>query len=236
MTGEDGSGYSADYYQANGSDRDRVALRWYAALVDRFAPAGPALDFGCGPGWMMRRMSRTRSCDGLDISAYSRHAARHLNPGSTVYATAAAVPDEAYAAVSAIHVLEHLPALEVPSALDDLVRMLVPGGTLLVVTPDSGGRAARIQGAKWRALSDPTHINLQGHAQWRAALVDAGLTIVAEGADGLWDPPYGNWLVDRLRLAPIAAQVVLGRVLLRPGSGESCVLAAAKPGPGASRS
>ena len=222
------SQYSAEYYEANGSDGDRIALRWYAALINRHAPAGPVLDFGCGPGWMIRRMRMSRPCDGLEVSAYSREEALRRNPGSVVFTSLSEVTSATYAAVSAIHVLEHIGPDQVGHTVSELVRMLKPGGVMLVVTPDLTGRAAALRGPQWRALSDPTHVNLRGHEDWRAELREAGLRIMAEGTDGLWDPPYGNWIRDRIMLAPIATQVLAGRLLLAPGSGESSVLVAGK--------
>jgi SAM-dependent methyltransferase len=49
------------------------------------------------------------------------------------------VPDDDFDRVLAIHVLEHLPDL--PSALDEIQRVLKPGGLLSVVIPCEGGLA-----------------------------------------------------------------------------------------------
>jgi SAM-dependent methyltransferase len=49
------------------------------------------------------------------------------------------IPDDFFDRVLAIHVLEHLPKL--PSALDNIHRMLRPGGCLSVVIPCEGGAA-----------------------------------------------------------------------------------------------
>lgn len=220
------SNYDAVYYENNGSGGDRIALRWYAQLIEKHAPPGRALDFGSGPGWMVRRMGMTRSCDGVEISEYSRQACKSLNPHAGVFGSTGEIPDGRYAAVSAIHVLEHITEAEVATTLREIRRILVPRGVLLMVTPDSDGRASRIRGGQWRALTDPTHINLQGHSFWRRSLISAGFEILQEGSDGLWDPPYTNWLVDRLRLPRIAVDVLRGGLTIRPGQGESYVAVA----------
>jgi ubiquinone/menaquinone biosynthesis C-methylase UbiE len=47
------------------------------------------------------------------------------------------VPEQFFDRIIAIHVLEHLTNL--PKALDELVRVLAPGGRLSVVIPCEGG-------------------------------------------------------------------------------------------------
>lgn len=218
--------YSADYYEANEQDGDRIALRWYASLVDRYAPPGRALDFGCGTGWLVRRLMARRSADGLERSTYALAEASRNNPSARFFVDAADVPSETYAAITCIHVVEHVPEEGLAQLFADWRRVLKPGGVVLVVTPDSGGRAKRIQGDSWRGFDDPTHITLRSHEYWEAALDEAGFDVIAAGSDGLWDPPYTNWVADHVRLLPIALQVVTGTLLERPGSGESAVIVA----------
>lgn len=220
--------YSVDYYSSNGSDGDRIALGWYAGLIKAAAPSGPVLDFGCGTGWLIHRLGRFTSADGIEPAVFPREASRKLNPKSMLYQDLDEAPKGFYGAISAIHVLEHIPDQQVPGTLNSLAGLLRQDGILFLVTPDAGGRAARITGGNWRALEDPTHINLRPHGYWRAQLIRAGFSMISEGTDGLWDPPYTNWMADRLRLMPIALQVMSRRMLLRPGGGESAVMIAAK--------
>lgn len=44
-------------------------------------------------------------------------------------------------------------------------------------TPDQIGRSATTIGPQWRALTDPTHINLRGHDAWRYELRRAGFSV-----------------------------------------------------------
>ena len=92
------------------------------------------------------------------------------------------------------------------------------------MTPDLGGAAHALCGERWIAFTDPTHINLKTHAQWRAFFEGEGFEIVREGSDGLWNNPYAKLpaVLDRIRYSlPMAAQFLSGRLFLRPGSGES---------------
>lgn len=63
--------YDEAYYQANGQYGDRPALRFYVRLVRRYLGAGPYLDFGCGTGHLLRRLSRIGSATGFEISPFS---------------------------------------------------------------------------------------------------------------------------------------------------------------------
>ena len=75
-------------------------------------------------------------------------------------------------------------------------------------------------------FADPTHINLKPHAQWREFLTGRGFVVEREGTDGLWDVPYSRLpkLLDAARYAvPSFAQFVSGRLVLRPGTGESSI-------------
>lgn len=218
--------YEADYYEANEQDGDRIALRWYAALVKRYATPGRVLDFGCGTGWLVKRLATSGSADGLESSAYALAEAAGNNTSSRFFADVSEVPSATYAALSCIHVVEHVPEGALPELFTQWRRILKPGGVVLVVTPDAGGRGAQIRGDKWRGFDDPTHITLRSHEYWTQALKRSGFDVIAEGSDGLWDPPYGNWLVDRMRLLPIAGQVLAGRILEKPGAGESAVIVA----------
>jgi SAM-dependent methyltransferase len=223
--------YDAAYYLANGQAGDRPALRWYARLVrryctpDRGAP-GPYLDFGCGTGHLLRRLAEQGPAAGLEVSAWSAAAARVTAPGCTVYERSEDLPDAGFAALVAVHVLEHLDDATVAATLATWHRVLRPGGCALVATPDAGGRGRLRSGGRWVGFRDPTHVNLKPHAQWRALLVANGFEIVREGSDGLWDVPYGRLPLPvdaAVHAGPALAQFLAGRLFLPPGSGESSV-------------
>lgn len=224
--------YDEAYYQFNGQIGDRPALRWYVRLVRRYLGDGPYLDFGCGTGHLVRRLSAVAPAAGFEVSEFSARTARSTAPGCPVYTAMEDIPDAHFGGLTAIHVLEHLEDAQVAAALATWRRVLRPGGRALVVVPDPGGRAHALTGPDWAGFSDPTHINLKPHAGWREVLIGAGWTIVREGSDGLWNVPYRRLpkLVDAgLHAGPALAQFLAGRLFLRPGTGESGVFVVQRP-------
>jgi SAM-dependent methyltransferase len=229
--------FGADYYRDNGQAGDRPALRWYARLVRRYCTpdrgeAGPYLDFGCGTGHLLRRLAARGSAAGFEVSPWAAGAARATAPGTVVYEHLADLPTGAFGAVVAVHVVEHLDDEAVAAALAAWRRVLVPGGRVLVATPDPAGRGHALSGARWVGFADPTHVNLKSHTQWRELLGVHGFTVLRESSDGLWNVPYTRtpWPGDAVRAAPAFVQYLAGRLVLPPGAGESAVLVAERSG------
>ena len=212
-TGED---YDADYYAANGQAGDRPALRLYTRLVARYTDGGPYLDFGCGTGHLVRRLSALGPAWGVELSQWSARTARENAPGSTVTTSVDELPTAGFGALTAIHVLEHLDDATAADVLATWRRVLRPGGHALVVMPDPAGRGRRLAGGAWMGFADPTHINLKPHREWAAFLREHGFVVEREGTDGLWDVPYSRLprLLDAARYAvPAFVQFLAGRLL-----------------------
>ncbi len=221
--------YDSGYYRANGQAGDRPALRWYARLARRYGGRGPYLDFGCGTGHLLRRLSALGPAAGFEVSPWSAAAARATAPGTTVYERLDDLPTGGFAVVVAVHVVEHLDDAAAATALAAWHRALRPGGRALVVTPDPAGRGRALSGSRWVGFADVTHVNLKPHGQWRELLAAHGFDVVREGSDGLWNVPYRRLPrpVDAaLHAGPALAQYLAGRLFLPPGSGESAVLVA----------
>jgi SAM-dependent methyltransferase len=217
--------YDEDYYRANGQLGDRPALAYYVRLVRRYIGAGPYLDFGCGTGHLLRRLSQVGEVAGFEISEFSADRARNTASCSVV-TSMDELPSNTFGGITAIHVLEHLDDDLASSVLQTWRRVLGPGGRVLAVMPDPGGKARRMLGERWGGFDDPTHINLKPHRVWREFISDRGFEVVHQGTDGLWNPPYSALprLVDAgLHSVPAFGQYMAGRIVLRPGHGESSI-------------
>ena len=174
----------------------------------------------------MRHLHGLADASGFEVSQYSAAVGRRNAPGCTIYTDIAEIPDASFGGITAIHVLEHLSDELAEQSIDTWQRVLRPHGRALVVMPDPAGRARKLAREAWNGFSDPTHINLKPHAQWRAFLEARGLRVLKEGSDGMWNVPYGRLpkILDAgLRAGPALAQFLSGRLFLRPGSGESSI-------------
>jgi O-antigen chain-terminating methyltransferase len=103
------------------------------------------------------------------------------------------LPDHSLAAVSAFHVIEHMPFATLVDVLDEILRVLEPGGLLTVETPNVANLAV---GAASFHL-DPTHV-LPIHPSLLETLfdaqgyVDVKLEYLHPGAAPLPPPPSGR--------------------------------------------
>jgi SAM-dependent methyltransferase len=120
--------------------QDRIdrwpAIAAYKRIVDdRIGTARPVLDVGCGTGFDLARIGRGGV--GVDRSSTMVRRARQSSPAVAI-ADAAALPfpDRTFAGVRADRVLQHLPEPE--RALDELARVVRPGGVVAVADPDQG--------------------------------------------------------------------------------------------------
>jgi ubiquinone/menaquinone biosynthesis C-methylase UbiE len=109
-------------------------------LLDRFAEsvrhAGVACDLGCGPGHVARYLHARgiRVC-GMDLSPGMIQCARRLNQGIEFYLgdmRALPVKDNAWAGIAAFYAIVNLPSDDLKQALHEMMRVLVPGGRLLL--------------------------------------------------------------------------------------------------------
>jgi 2-polyprenyl-3-methyl-5-hydroxy-6-metoxy-1,4-benzoquinol methylase len=153
--------------------RDEVYIAEEAArrvtfrrLLDRVNESGEplrVLDVGCGPGLLLDEARRRGwRAHGVDLSAWAVEQARARGIDA-LHGTLedAAFPAAHFDAVFMVDVLEHLP--DPVGTLLEATRVLRPGGSLCVVTPDASSAAARLLGSRWWGML-PGHIVLFPHA------------------------------------------------------------------------
>src|SRR5512135_123886 len=112
---------------------DRQLLDRLAASVEE---GGLICDLGCGPGQIAHYLHEHGArVIGVDLSLQMIELARQLNPGLEFKQgnmQALDVEDEAWAGIAAFYSLIHIPREEVVMVLQELKRVLRPGGLLLV--------------------------------------------------------------------------------------------------------
>lgn len=171
--------FDTDYFARLAAARDH----WWVRGMQDAAEAllGPAtgelrvLDAGCGTGanllWAAD-LTRTRPLHGADLVPEAVGVARRAtgDVAELVTASTTALPyaDASFDLVLSVDVLQHLPDAAATQALQELTRVLAPGGRLLVRTNAAFGRRHVPQREDWRLYSPAT---------LTAALQAAGLRV-----------------------------------------------------------
>lgn len=138
---------------------DHAAESYADFILRKLArPGDRMLDYGAGSGALVAALrNRGIDCSGVEFAAGARQYSL-AQRGIALEPDLAAVPDAACHAVSMIEVIEHL--TDLTSTLRELYRVLVPGGKLLVTTPDRNGLRARLEKGQWREARKKYHLFL----------------------------------------------------------------------------
>ncbi len=227
------SRYSEHYYAEHGLEQDRIALWFYARMVHRLRPrGGRLLDFGCGTGNLLRRLSEHFEAYGYDASPAARALSRVVAPDAVVLEEWGSVEQNSLDVIVSLHTLEHLK--QPRTAVETLAKKLAPGGLFLFVVPNPGGFGRRLKQRDWFAYRDPTHCSILSRGEWVMMVRRAGLEVAWVRGDGMWDPPYVGVLPrawQRILFgAPAALQLIspLRRPFLPGVLGECLIVAAVK--------
>lgn len=134
-------------------------LRKLTMLMGQRPPAGSKLlDVGCGLGQFPRLVREMAGLDvrGVDFDPMCKRAAMEMHNVTVDQGDLRdqRYPDGAFDLVTAWHVMEHV--YDPPTELKEMVRVLKPGGWLMVETP-TPSIYMRIFGKRWMYLQPPTH-------------------------------------------------------------------------------
>jgi SAM-dependent methyltransferase len=184
---------------------DRAAVRDKSerllAAMERHAPAGRVLDVGCAYGFTLE-VARERGWEvaGVEpVPEAARVAAQRAGVPVAADLLEAAFPSASFDAVILWDVIEHLPDRR--ATLEEVRRILRPGGICSLVTPDVGSLGARILGSRWEEMRKvPEHIILFDRNSLAALLRATGFEPVE------WDSVGKRICVEEVltRLAPTA--------------------------------
>lgn len=135
-------------------------LEEITAEFSRFRKNNRLLDIGCGAGNLLSAARKNGwNAQGLDVSASAVKHVRDL--GFEVYEgelQAAAFPTAHFDVVTAAELLEHL--IDPQPLLQEVARILRPGGLFWTTTPNARGLSGRMLGLKWRCIWPPEHLQL----------------------------------------------------------------------------
>lgn len=143
------------------------------------------LDFGCGPGWLLRSLNGNFQKIGIENSKLAR--------------VQAGIYFDVYPSISDItvnfdliiinYVIEHL--VNPIETMIKLCELLAPNGRIIVGTPNFTSAMAVLFKERYRMLNEPTHISLFSLDSILRLLRDLGLQIESV-AEPFFEGPYYN--------------------------------------------
>jgi SAM-dependent methyltransferase len=174
-----------------------VGARHVRMLSAGLARGARVLDVGCGRGILLSELAdRGFEVHGFEISAA---AAAGADPRATIRIGSeladAVYPADWFDEVIIWHVLEHLS--DPRGTLDEIRRILKPGGRLIVAVPNYSSRQARWSDAAWFHLDLPRHLFHFPLGGLRRLLADTGFSLTSEHHFSLRQNPFG-WVQSAL--------------------------------------
>jgi SAM-dependent methyltransferase len=208
--------YTDEYFDKwNYSDRPLgkysmywFARRYFAALIRRYAPPGGSerrlVEMGSGLGDLLMLLQDDFTCTGIDLIPRSIETTHRIAPKVEAILGDATdfsrYQDGELSVVVALHLVEHIP--DPQQTIRDITRALRPGGLFFFATPHPEYALRRFKDRETDAIGkDKTHINCHVPAVWKAWCEAAGLRVIKQFGDGLWDVPYFPLIPTKLQFA-----------------------------------
>jgi SAM-dependent methyltransferase len=172
---ENPKGGYANYFLDADINR-RTFQRRLQAIEIRLGRRGRILDVGCALGdFLAEARARGWNTEGVEVSAYA--AARARDIGLCVHVGSLeelALEAASFDVVTLYDTIEHLP--DPLATLQEVNRLLVPGGLLHVVTPNVGGIQSRLLGRRWYHYKPGEHLFYFEPKTLQSVLRRAGLS------------------------------------------------------------
>ena len=204
--------YPEEYYGDEGSKFSRLiewlvrvtAARRVRFLVRQLPKGARVLDVGCGRGTLLSALAdRGFEAHGFELS---EQAAEFADPRAQVKIgaelTEADYPEAYFDMVVVWHVLEHLKHPD--RTVDEIHRILKPGGKLIIAVPNFSSWQARWAGEDWFHLDLPRHLYHFPFAGLRRLVEDRGFAYRSAHFFSLRQNPFG-WVqsgLNRFRSLP----------------------------------
>ncbi len=177
--------YDQVYYREDATQFNQPS-RHLRRLVTRLAvrPGQRVLDVACGRGdWLAALADCGTQVSGIDISSRAIDTCRRRLPQGQFEigpAETLPFPDADFDLVTCLGSLEHF--LDQPAAMREMVRVVRPGGWVLVLVPNAGFLTYRLglyRGTQQQAIRE----TIRPLAEWRTMLSEAGLQVIDRWKD-----------------------------------------------------
>jgi len=168
------SGYSDGSYSFQEPALRATFRRFLFNLNKRRLTGGRLLEIGCGPGYLLdeakpffeRRLGTEFS---PEIAAIARRTGAKVFVGGIEQVPA----DLKFDCIVATQVIEHV--YDPLSFVQQLVDHALPGGHIVLATPDIGGVLRKIMGRRWPSFKTPEHVVYFDFGTLSSAMRRAGL-------------------------------------------------------------
>ncbi|MFJ5301484.1 methyltransferase domain-containing protein [Streptomyces sp. NPDC088350] len=175
--------YSAEHPDGLGDGPlESALLNAFAELVRTASGTAPVADVGSGPGYVTARLNALGlPAFGIDISPHMVALAREAHPrlrfqvGSM---TALDIPDETLGGVLALYSTIHIPDDRLPGVFAEFLRVLRPGGHVLLAFQASDGEHIHMTERYGLDISLDYYFRTPGEVA--GFLTEAGLTLDAQ--------------------------------------------------------
>jgi 2-polyprenyl-3-methyl-5-hydroxy-6-metoxy-1,4-benzoquinol methylase len=140
-------------------------------------PGGKLLDIGCGDGKELLFMKKLGwDVEGIDFDQESIKIARMkgIKVSSNTLARQS-YKDNYFDAVIMKHVFEHI--YSPIEMLEEIQRILKPGGSLVIITPNNNSISHKIFRRNWRGLEPPRHLHIMNRKSLRIIIENIGFVI-----------------------------------------------------------
>ena len=221
--------FNKNYYKKNKQDNNRIGLLFYSNVIQHYYKSSNILDYGCGTGHLLNRLSKKKFINksyGFEISNYARKKAEKNSKKSLIIDKFDKIKDKSINLITALHIIEHIDDLELSKTIESFKRILSSDGYILIATPAKNGIGHRIKKEKWIGYLDETHINIKSFNEWISFFNKNNLKLIKASSDGLWDFPYklknNKLLILKITMIMIF-QIFTGKLYLSYDKGETFI-------------
>jgi SAM-dependent methyltransferase len=246
-----GAFYPAEYYSFQGNEtapKDSLTSNLRKALLpagtkDPKRVPGRVLDIGCGSAWKLREFEKLGwEVMGVEYSEGACEVARsHGVPVFHGSLLEAKLESSSFDYIRSNHSFEHM--VNPHELLEEIARLLKPGGQFLVAVPDAHGLMAKLFGDNWYFLGAPVHTITYNRKNLVSMLSSHGFEIESARGNSDHGGTLGSlqmWLLrnstkrfDEGRLHRNKSLILVGfwfsKLLDRLGQGDCVEVVASRP-------